>query len=219
MYRTWVLSVLIWGGAITASAFGQENPALFDALDKNKDGVVKADELDSTQKDDFARLLRVSDLNKDEQIDRQEFANAFKPEPVAPAPFTPQFGFGGNRERGQMMQNPEAVFAMLDRNRDGKVSLSEVPEQARDRMENLFRLAVKQELTQAELTELISRYRPGNRLEMMEGPAPRSAAWQTLDRNEDGKISSIEMELAPLRLKALDRNRDGILTEQELNGE
>ena len=53
-------------------------------------------------------------------------------------------------------------FETLDRNKDGKVTLDEVPEQFRDRVKPLFERSGKQELTFDEFTRL-AKSRPRSR--------------------------------------------------------
>jgi hypothetical protein len=64
---------------------------------------------------------------------------------------------------------------------------------------------------------------PGQRPQRLQrppaaSPAGRPAILEALDENRDGKLSADEIERAPAALKRLDRNKDGELTVDELSG-
>ncbi len=121
------------------------NEDIFKSLDKNGDGKVTADEVPEEQKRFFDRSLRVGDKDADGALTKDEFTQATKPQDNTQVPLGPLSGQPGDR-RGELRQR----FEMLDKNKDGKVSLDEVPEQFRDRMKAMFDRLGKSELTMEE---------------------------------------------------------------------
>ena len=180
-----------------ASAFAQEGekPAdLFGKLDANKDGQLTLEEVPEDARPHFERLIRKGDKDENKSLSQDEFVAAHTPD----APPQP----GGNPgERGPGQGNPGQFFERLDANKDGKISKSEIPEQApqqfRDMFHRAFEKAGKDELTREEIMPVFAQaaqQRGGNPGEGGRGPGPGGMVQmlKQLDKNGDGKVSQDE---------------------------
>ena len=173
------LAAVLNGGSV--ALFGQDAPpdpgALFQRLDKNGDGKITAGEIPEDQARFFERLVRRGDKNSDGELTREEFDQANKPEERPNVPLGPAAGGDG---RGDARQR----FEMLDRNKDGKVTLDEVPEPLRERIKPIFDRLGKQEVTLDEFQRFAA------------GPGPRpepGALFKRFDANSDGKLTKDEI--------------------------
>ena len=219
------LAVILFVHRVPAQRGGEQRISPVQAaLDANSDGVIAGDEMKSAP-----AALRKLDKNNDGQLTESELRpNVERGRPD---------GRAGNG-------NEDVVNGLLafDENKDGKLAKSEVPE----RMQQMFARGDADHdgfLTREELTKLAAAQtataentgsnqrgeRGGERRddhdergervgrrgvgtsEMMRG-MPLLAA---LDANRDGVISSDEIEQAPTALKTLDKNSDGQLTADE----
>ncbi len=183
MKRTpWVfsaaLAALVSGNALS---YAQDAPAdlgaLFQKLDKNGDGKLTASEIPEDQARFFERLVRRGDKNSDGELTRDEFDQANKPEE------RPNVSLNNGPTGEQARAEARQRFEMLDRNKDGKVTLEEVPEQFRDRIKPLFDRSGKTELTFEEFTR-----------QALGGARPDPAElFKRLDANSDGKLTKAEL--------------------------
>lgn len=97
------------------------------AKDKNGDGRLTADELNVGE----VQMLQGADLNNDKAIDRQELAQFGKGQGAGGWQGN-SFAGGGNAGGIGRRGNNEAIgrFLQFDRNRDGRLTADEVPQQA-----------------------------------------------------------------------------------------
>ena len=260
-------------GALTLYAADEDasqEPALFEQLDKNGDGVLERSELTDDRQKFFDRIVRVADENEDGKLTATEFAEAIKPNrPVA----TEAFGDGNpNQQRGRditqmirrldrdgnqkiskdeipdplrerlmplferlgkdelTMQEFQAgmargmhpqdftnrLFSQLDRNKNDKIELSELPERMRENVERVLQQMGKADadgLTKEEFAQVIRRSQP--RGMQPRGPQP-PAIFQRLDADRNGSLSKAEIAKAPEILATMDANGDGEITPDEI---
>ena len=193
-------SRLVYGAALAAmlgggsAAFAQEAApeadALFTKLDKNSDGKLTEDEIPEEQARFFERLVRLGDKDKDGVLTKEEFQQANKPEEKPNVPLGPAGGGAGGRGG-----DPRQRFEMLDRNKDGKITLEELPEQIRDRMKPLFERLGKIEITAEDFAKFPGpggAGAPGG-----QRPDPKES-FKLFDKNNDGKLTKDELP-EPLR--------------------
>src|SRR6185295_17362744 len=145
----------VFGGCIAAAALmaapalvsadepkageGGASP-LFSQLDANNDGQITSDEIPADKKRLFEHLLTSADKDKDGKLSREEFAAGLKNQrPERPLEQKQPEGPGpaGNP------YNPEEMLKRLDKNGDGKITLDEVPEEAKERIGGLLKRADK----------------------------------------------------------------------------
>jgi len=155
--------------------------------------------------DFFDRLLRVADSDKDGALTSAEFVAGSKPDELqVTAPLNP-----GGMRGGPGQFDPNQIFQRFDRNKDGKVELGEIPEQARERFGPLFDRLQKKELTRDEFVRGLERLRGAAASGPMRGPGG-------LTRSP--RLSKEELQKAVARFDELDRNKDGYLDANELFG-
>jgi Ca2+-binding EF-hand superfamily protein len=209
-------------------------PSLVASLDTDRDGIISAAEISASQV-----ALKRLDANGDGVI--------------ADAELFPGFGRGGPDGRGGEGRGREglegrgrgeggtpstsaddltATLMAFDKNADGKLVKSEVPE----RFQGLFdRADVNKdgEITRDELkqsaTSQVQTGGDGGRGERGGGPGGRSRGPEgrgpggpsldpvlnALDTDHDGALSAAEVAAAPRSLGTLDTNKDGQLTADE----
>lgn len=177
------VSALLASTAMTSAQDGVPNPEeLFKRLDKNSDGKITKEEVPEEQRRFFDRSVRVGDKDGDGSLTKDEFLQASKPPESGSIPLNPAGGPGGDR-RGDFRQR----FEMMDRNKDGKVTLDEVPEQFRDRIKPIFDRLGKTELNLEEFGRASGG--PGG----PEGRPEPGAFFARLDKNGDGKLTKDEV--------------------------
>jgi Ca2+-binding EF-hand superfamily protein len=194
---------------------------LLSSLDANHDNVIDAAELERTP-----AALRALDRNGDGRITPEEMSPMIGRGRGGPGP--EGRGGRGREEEGPAGPDPveEAVktYLAFDKNGDGKLSRDEVPE----RMQGIFQRGDTNHdgvLTADELRAMARAQQPaGGGREGGEGRGGRGPEgmrrpdpiFQALDTNHDHVISGDEITNAASALKALDKNQDGKLTEEEL---
>lgn len=215
-------AALVWcQGGFAQQQDRQRDAALFDRLDANKDGVVTADEVSEDRKSFFERLLRTSDKNKDGKLSKEEFTAGEQDQPrrAADQPNNPQ-----RPQSGQGGLDAERLFRFMDKNGDGKVLPDEVAEERREMFKNTLSRGDKDGDGALSLEEFkaVGFGRPGAGTPGAPGatgmpPMPgNSPLFRALDTNGNGKIEADELAKAGDSLKALDRNKDGVLTPDEI---
>ncbi|MCI0742277.1 MAG: EF-hand domain-containing protein [Gemmataceae bacterium] len=115
----------------------------------------------------------------------------------------------------QKKERPKAANAVqllerMDKNKDGFLDQSEVPERIKERFKELDSNN-DGKLSRQELEKAAPR--------LGQEPAPEvapDALFRLLDANKDGKLSKEELQNAPKLLEKLDRNKDGMLDGDEL---
>ena len=171
----------------------QPRPAL-EALDRNHDGQLSADEIEAAP-----QTLLTLDRNHDGQLTPDEYLS---------------------QEADQAGQSDlQKQLMAMDRNGDGVLTADEVP----DRMQRLFQRADTNhdgKLTSDEIAALASAQqapqgRPAGR-NGAEGMARMDPILNAIDIDHDGVLSSAEIASAPGALKMLDTNADGILQPGEI---
>jgi Ca2+-binding EF-hand superfamily protein len=209
---------LLWAGLLAGALFaptvmfagesetkGKPPEVLFAELDKNSDGKLTADEVPEAQKRFFNRLLRVADSDNDGALTSAEFIAGMRPDELQVS--APPNAGGTRGGPGQF--DPNQVFQRFDRNKDGKLELGEIPEQARERFQPVFDRLQKKELTREEFVRGLERLRAaaGGGLVRPSGGLARGA-----------RLSKEDLQKAVARFDELDRNKDGYLDAGELFG-
>lgn len=185
----------------------------FKQIDANGDGQIRGDEIAEDKRRLFERLLRRGDANNDAKLSLDEFTKALADEPRTPPPAD-----GGDAFRRFLDAEPQEVFQRLDRNADGKVELSELPEQARERM----RQFMDQYDANHDQSLTLDEFRKGRQTlrERLGLATPRPAMpaglLRVLDTNGDGVLSKEEIAASPESLRKLDTDGDGTLGKGEL---
>jgi len=205
------------GGAAPQGDAGQR----FQRLDANKDGKISKDELPEPLQQNFARL----DANSDGSLSTEELARGgmgFLPRPGAPGAPPPE--------------QLAADFDRLDANKDGKLTKDEVPEERQLMRLILDRPEAAGGVTKEQLLKAMADPQPrrpdGNPIRRPDGaprtrpngtpmPLPADAlrpALAAIDANRDGELSAEEIAGAAKALLALDKNGDGKLSREEIGG-
>jgi len=193
----------------------QKTPAeIFAELDKNGDGKVTRDEVPADHLRSFERALRLAGRQTEGDLTKAQFVEALKPDDLKVA--APQnLGPGGGGDR-----SPSQVFQRFDRNKDGKLSLDEIPDPARPRFKPIFDRLAKQELSREEFVQAYERMgRDGAAMgAFMRDP---EGYFKRLDVNQDGKLTLDEAP-ADARpqlerwLARLNKGKDGNMTLEDL---
>jgi Ca2+-binding EF-hand superfamily protein len=210
---------LFTAAAMTGAAPLWAQDGLFDKLDTNQDGFVTKDEVPEERRSLFERMLRTSDKNEDQKLNKEEVAAALQNRD------TPRTPVEGEGRPGQRFE-PKQIFERFDANKDGKLSKDEAPGRLK---ENFDRFDANQngEINIAEF-ERIAGGRPGEG--RPEGPPPRRPdappegrpgmgmipVLRALDADGDDEVSADELKNASAALAKLDKNGDGKLTRDEL---
>jgi len=131
-------------------------------------------------------------------------------------PPPPEFGGGGQR----MMQFQMPTFADLDKNKDKKITKDEMPAQFPPQMFDRVDTNHDGSIDEEEWKALSANFgggRGGDRM-MVSGPRVGESLSKLLDGNTDSKVSREEFAKIVSLFDALDKDHNGELTTDELNG-
>ena len=182
---------------------------IFKRFDKDSDGKLSKDEAPERLRQFFDRV----DANSDGKIDAAEFREVAG-RLAGGAPGRPAAG-GGEGELAEIIRRLSADgFDRNDANKDGKITLEEVPE---GRQREAFKRVIERvdadgdkAVTKEEFAKAALAARDAGA-----GPIPLI---RLLDADSNGEISAEEIANAPKVLLKLDRNSDGKLSRDELPG-
>ncbi|MCZ6795592.1 MAG: hypothetical protein O7J95_18465 [Planctomycetota bacterium] len=191
---------------------------LFKSLDKNGDGILGAEEIPADRRAFFDRLVKVADADKNGKLSQAEFAKGLTTSQRAPG----RRGEGGRRPQARQAFDPKRFVQRVDKNGDGKVTLEEVPEQARGYVRRLIKNADKDgdgavtadELAKVRPAQGQRPRRPGQ--PQARAASPAMAVFRLLDTDGDGQLSKQEVNRLVKLVKSADKNKDGNISRQEL---
>jgi Ca2+-binding EF-hand superfamily protein len=130
-------------------------------------------------------------------------------------PPPPEFGGGGQR----MMQFQMPTFADLDKNKDKKITKDEMPAQFPPQMFDRVDTNHDGSIDEEEWKALSANFGGGRGDRMMvSGPRVGESLSKLLDGNTDSKVSREEFAKIVSLFDALDKDHNGELTTEELNG-
>ncbi len=175
----------------------QEQEELFKKLDKNADGKLTPDEIPEEQGRFFDRLVRLGDKDDNGELTKAEFDAAIQRSDA------PVQGGGENRggpggAGGRPMLDFKQMLERLDKNKDGKLSKDEVPEDGPGRFLREIMERQKKDVLTAEDFEQM-RQRMGAGVAGAPGGRPGAGAFvpgeffKRLDKNNDGKLQKDEL--------------------------
>jgi Ca2+-binding EF-hand superfamily protein len=225
MKRFCMLTGIVLASSVAVLAEDGPKPnELFQKLDKNNDGKIVADEVSEDQARFFERLVRLGDADKNGELTESEFSKATSETADAPPASRNEAGPGRRPGDAAGRQFDAAdFFKRLDKNGDGKVSKSELPEAFAERLAPAFEKLGKDAFTLEEFQQLRQQAesngagRPDGRPGQTGNP---EETFKRLDANGDGKLTVDETPEQGRRMVAaiLERSgkgRDGSLTLRE----
>ncbi|WP_339728087.1 hypothetical protein [uncultured Gimesia sp.] len=208
-------------------------------LDRNGDKKISKEELPEPMRARMEPLFQRLNTDEISLEEFEKFGNRFKGNREGGKP-------PGNRPRkpGDMQAGAERFFDRLDTNKDGKLTLEESPERGKPIVRRLLEKSGKgedAELTKEEFKKEFAAFRPDRRRPDRENdkemkrpemrdqqkkqpgePArrrPGSSFFQTIDLDNDGKLSKYELNQIDRVFDRLDRNRNGYLELEEVVGQ
>lgn len=202
-------------------AFAQDNENsenLFKQLDTNSDGKLVADEIPEEQSRFFERLVRIGDTDNNGELTQSEFSKATS-DTIGPAPAG---NLPGRRPENSRFDGVE-FFKRLDRNGDGKLTRSELPDQVAERLGPVFAKSGKEALTLEDFQQLRQNMERAGRGQAAGGATQfgnPAEIFKRLDQNGDGKLTAEEAPEQGRRMVAAilersNKGQDGSLTLQE----
>lgn len=195
----------------SSSDLKKESDEAFARLDVNKDGKLQKSELP----EGLRRIAEVADVDGDGALSREEMKDAGK---VAGA-FKP----GLDKKSAKGGFTPDRLFDRFDQNKDGKLQLTELPEQLRDRLaaaDTNGDGAVSKDEANAAMEFMKARFaekkaRGGGQA----GPANRSPKqlFNDQDIDADGRVSKAEAKgILAEKFDKLDADKNGALDAREV---
>lgn len=212
--------VVLFGNSMRGEEAAKSEPdktGVFKQIDANGDGQISEDEVPEAKRRLFGRLLRRGDSNGDGKLTAEEFAKAMQDE----RPEAPPAGAGqaGDQYLRFLQADPQEAFKRLDANGDGKIELTEVPEQARGRLQQFLDYFD----ANADKALSLEEFRKGHEMlrtqaGIVQPPRPPMPAGllKVLDTNGDGMLSKEEIAAASESLGKLDLDGDGAISAREL---
>lgn len=165
---------------------------LFKKLDKNVDGKLVPDEIPEEQGRYFDRLVRLGDKDDNGELTKAEFDAAVK---RSDAPIQGG-GFGGGAGGsggGRSMLDFKQMLERLDKNKDGKLSKDEIPEDGPARfLRDMMERQGKDSLTAEDFEQMRQRV-PGGAPGGRPGALGQGEFLKRLDKNNDGKLQKDEL--------------------------
>lgn len=167
----------------------------FDRLDRNRDGRLSTDEIPAPLRPRLQAAMKQLNVK---ELRREDFDRVLR-----------------TALRGRLPFSREA-FNRLDRNRDGKLTLQEIPERVRDRFRPLFDRLKKEGLTFDEIAAAVRMNGAGGDFRRRS-----DIIFRRLDTNRDGKLTLAEIkEEGPKRflrflLQRSGKGAEGHLTKEE----
>lgn len=213
----------------------EEHAALFRKLDGDGDGKLTAREVPDQQRRLVERLIDTQDKDDDGKLSESEFVAGLSEERPRGEMTNPG---GGRPNPGGGQFNPDEIFGRADRNGDGKLTPDEMPEERREGFKQMLTRVDADGDGAASREEFRRGFggpgqgrpesgppgeagRPGMNGApgfpgMPGGPNPGGMLLGALDKNRDGELSAEEIAGASEVLKKLDRDEDGKVTMREL---
>ena len=225
MKRFCMLTGILLACSIAATAQdGKQTDDLFKKLDKNGDGKIVVDEIPGKQTRFFERLIRLGDADKNGELTQPEFNKATS-ETVDAPPASGNADRAGRRpgDSGARQFDAAEFFKRLDKNNDGKVAKSELPDFMAQRFAPAFEQLGKDAITLEEFRKMRQQMERTGTGQSGGRPGPTGnpvEMFKRLDTNGDGKLTAEESPEQGRRMVAaiLERSgkgRDGSLTQQE----
>ena len=216
--RSWTVFGLL---ALPLVAIAENQPVadgLFAQLDANEDGQITRDEVPEEKQALFDRLLRESDKDGNSQLNPDELAAGL----ASDRPERPLEEKAEAAYEAPQLPDPEEMFARLDQDNDGKIAKDEVPEDAREHVEQLMQNADDDNdgaLSKDEVKAAFAKIRE-KFSSLGGGPPTPEKMLERLDANGDGKLTKDEIPAGAEGLKKVlkkaDTNNDEAVTKEEL---
>ncbi|TWT77460.1 transaldolase/EF-hand domain-containing protein [Posidoniimonas polymericola] len=216
-------------------------------LDTDRDAMLTRDEAPAELREAFDQLARAADGDQNGQIAYRELVQGGRRASQTAVRIARQEGWdverqlrrldaeqGAAAKRFSSQPNPrealasprrtQEMFKQLDANRDGRVALDEVPEQARDRVERLLRAADRDRSGDVTLEEFQRQAQRAARFAgMAEGDSPRlndRPGNEDPDamRRERGRMQAEGGGAMQRMLRQLDANNDRMISREEAAG-